>query len=85
VIEQKSNQYLFDQFLEALYKENPADVTIVEAVVDSELNIDSVDETKDTLTLLVEYVENLTIMEENKKPLIELLKTLYMESMNIDV
>lgn len=85
VIEQKTNQGLFDQFLESLYKENPADVSVVEAVVDSDTDSESIDETKDTLTLLIEYVDGLNIIEENKKPLIELLKSLYMESQSIDV
>jgi DNA repair exonuclease SbcCD nuclease subunit len=85
VIEQKNNQNLFDQFLESLYKENPADVSIIEAILDSDLSPDKIDETKDTLTLLIDYVDGLNIAEENKGPLIELLKNLYMESQNIDV
>ena len=85
VIDQKNNQNLFDQFLESLYKENPADVSIVEAVLDSDLSPDKIDETKDTLTLLIEYVDGLNIAVENKAPLIELLRNLYMESQNIDV
>jgi predicted phosphodiesterase len=85
VIEQKNNQSLFDQYLEALYKENPADVTIVEATLESVSDLDVLDETKDTLTLLIEYVEGLGIAEDNKKPLVDELKSLYMESQNIDV
>lgn len=84
IIEQKSNQYLFDQFLEAIYRENPADISIVESMADLSIKDELVDETKDTLTLLVEYAESLKIDETNKIPLVELLKTLYFESLNME-
>ena len=84
IIEKKTNQILFNQFLEAIGKENPADVSVIEEFVDS-LSGESIDETKDTLTLLIEYVQGLNIYEDNKQPLIELLRRLYTASQNIEV
>jgi DNA repair exonuclease SbcCD nuclease subunit len=81
---QKNNQYIFDQFLEALYKENPADVSIVESVMDYTADSEAIDESKDTLTILIEYIEALTISKENKQPLIELMKQVYMESLSVE-
>ena len=85
VVKNKTNQNLFDQFIEALHKENPADVAIIESVADADLDPDSIDETKDTLTLLLEYIDTIGIVDENKQSLIELLRKIYMESQNIDV
>jgi DNA repair exonuclease SbcCD nuclease subunit len=82
---QKNNQYIFDQFLEALYKENPADVSIVEPVIDFSVDSEAIDESKDTLTILVEYIEGLPIAKENKKPVIDLMKKVYLESLSVEV
>jgi hypothetical protein len=85
IVENKNNQHLYEQFLEALYKENPSDVSVVDAVIESEADMDSIDESKDTLTLMIEYVEGMSISEENKKPLIDTLKEIYLESVNLNV
>jgi len=85
VVSQKSNQYIFDQFMEALYKENPADVSVVESVMDFSVDSEAIDESKDTLTILVEYIEGLPIAKENKKPVIDLMKQVYLESLSVEV
>ena len=53
--------------------------------MESNITDDKIDETKDTLTLLVDYIESLSLDEENKRPLVELMKSLYIESQNLEV
>jgi hypothetical protein len=85
IIDKKTNQNLFDQFIEELYKDNPADVTIIDAVSYNDSENNKIDETKDTLTLLIEYVDSLNLLDEAKrKSLIELLKNVYLESLSVE-
>lgn len=85
VVEKKTNTYIFDQFIEAVKNENPVEVSIIDAMYDTDLDDDSIDETKDTLTLLVECVQNSGMDDKDMIPLIDLLKNLFLEAQNIDV
>jgi len=85
VVRNKTNPYIFDQFLQELNKVSPADVSVLDEIIEQNETEDSIDETKDTLTLLVEYVECMNIEEGNKKPLIEVLTKLYKEANELDV
>ncbi len=82
IIDHKERPYLFEQFIESLYKENPVDISIIDSTLEYFDNYEKIDETKDTLTLLIEYVNELSITNENKLPLIDLLKKVYIESLN---
>lgn len=85
IIDKKTNQTLFDQFIEELYKENPADVSIIESISYNDSENNKIDETKDTLTLLLEYVGSLNLLDEAKrKSLMELLKNIYLESLSVE-
>ena len=84
-VKHKNNPYIFDQFIEELYKHNPADLTVVDEIIDSSTSEDAIDETKDTLTLLLEYVESMGVSPENKKPLNDLLTSIYKEASELDV
>ncbi len=85
IVKHKNNPYIFDQFIEELYKHNPADLTVVDEIIDSSTSEDAIDETKDTLTLLLEYVESMGVSPENKKPLNDLLTSIYKEASELDV
>jgi DNA repair exonuclease SbcCD nuclease subunit len=82
IVQKKNNPYWFDQFLENIQKNNPHDVSVVEASFE-ELTSDeeTFDETKDTLTILKECAESLEI-GAHKNLLNDLLRDLYIEALN---
>ena len=85
VVVNKSNPYLFDVFINNLYKVNPIDIAIAEDFAELEENEeDIVNETEDTTTILNKYVDNLTT-DLNKDRLKVLLKELYIEALNQEV
>jgi DNA repair exonuclease SbcCD nuclease subunit len=85
VVVNKTNPYMFDVFINNLYKENPIDISIAEDFVDIEdLEEDVVNETEDTTTILNKYVDNLTT-DLNKDKLKGLLRELYVEALNQEV
>jgi DNA repair exonuclease SbcCD nuclease subunit len=82
IVQKKTNPYAFDQFIESLQKVNPYDISIVESSFeDSNQEDDEIDQAKDTLTILMEYVDDLGI-EEGKDNLKQVLRDLYIESLN---
>jgi hypothetical protein len=83
IVQERTNAYWFEQFIEEINNHNPSDVSVVESFLDSEDSDEELDETKDTLTLLTEYVGSLDI-KNNKDELINLLRELYSEAMSID-
>jgi len=85
IVRNKTSPYIFDQFLQELQKNSPADVSVLDEVVDTSDTDDDIDETKDTLTLLVEYVDNMPIDDNKKKPLVNLLTKIYKEANELDV
>lgn len=84
VIEENTNPYFFDMFLEKINENNPIDVKIVGKLDD--VNGDLVDEitTKDTLTILHEYIENVET-EIDKKSLSDIMSDIYHEAINMDI
>lgn len=82
IVQKKNNPYWFDQFLENIQKNNPHDVSVVEASFEELTGDDETfDETKDTLTILKECVESLEI-GTHKNLLNDLLRDLYIEALN---
>jgi len=85
VVVNKTNPYMFDVFINNLYKVNPVDIAIAEDFADiEESEEDIVNETEDTTTILNKYVDNLTT-DLNKDKLKVLLKELYVEALNQEV
>jgi DNA repair exonuclease SbcCD nuclease subunit len=85
VVKNKENLYLFDLFLDSLYKINPIDLVIIEdmtEVLAEEIN--DVDETEDTLTILNKYIDNLKTKELDSNRLKGILSSLYNEAMSLD-
>lgn len=84
VVINKTNPYLFDQFMNKLYGINPIDITIAEDFMDltEGLEDDMIDQAEDTLTILNKYVDS--IQEENidNAKLKTILRELYVEALN---
>lgn len=84
VVLNKTNPYIFDRFMDKLYKTNPLDISIAETMADLALDdADIVDEAQDTMTILNSYVDSLNIDIDNDR-LKKLLRTLYVESVNLE-
>jgi DNA repair exonuclease SbcCD nuclease subunit len=79
-----NNHYLFDLFCDRLFQVDPVDIQIV----DDHLNLnligasDIVDETEDTLEILTKYVNEMP--EQNKDELNKLMRSLYLEALQMD-
>jgi DNA repair exonuclease SbcCD nuclease subunit len=83
IVSKKTNPYWFESYLEKITEIGPTDLSVVESLVDDDNNTDEIDSTKDTLTLLTEYVDNLDI-KEHKDKVIDLFRELYVEAVNTD-
>jgi len=81
VVREKSNPYNFDLFIEAIYKNNPSQLTIVEDVdLTSYDEDDIVDEAEDTVTILSKYIEGMEVNVDKQK-LDSLMRNLYSEAL----
>jgi DNA repair exonuclease SbcCD nuclease subunit len=82
IVQKKNNPYWFDQFVEALQKNNPADLSVIESAFEDGISDDvDIDQAKDTLTILKECVDALEV-DEHKNALNDLLRDLYLEALN---
>ena len=86
VVVNKTNPYLFDRFMENLYKVNPIDVTIAEDFTDLTEGVedDMIDEAEDTLTIINKYVDNIQEEHIDNNKLKTVLKELYVEALNTE-
>ena len=84
VVLNKANAFQFDYMMDNLYKASPADLSIIEDILDlSETQDDIVNESEDTMTILSNYVDQLTI-DVNSDKLKGLLRSLYVESLEME-
>jgi len=82
IVEEKRDYQMFETLVDRLYNVGAHDVKIVETLVDAD-NIEDADlETKDTMTLLNEYIDEVEIAVD-KSELKSLMRTLYIESCNV--
>ena len=82
IVEEKRDYQMFETLVDRLYNVGAHDVKIVETLVDAE-GIDDVDiETKDTMTLLNEYIDEVE-SSVDKTNLKSLMRTLYIESCSV--
>ena len=82
IVEEKRDYQMFDTLVDLLYNIGDHDVKIVETLVDTD-DIDDVDlKTKDTMTLLNEYIDEVEIAVD-KSHLKNLMRSLYIESCNV--
>ena len=81
VVEEKRDYQMFETLVDRLYNVGVHDVKIVETLVEEDTaDIDV--STKDTLTLLNEYIDEVE-MSVSKSDLKSLMRTLYIESCNV--
>ena len=81
VVEEKSNPYHFDKFIDGIYQENPAQLSVVEdfdAIEDEEIEGD-----QDTMTILSNYVASLETSLD-KTRLDTMLRNLYVEAVSVE-
>lgn len=86
VVVNKQNPYLFDNVIDNLYRASVADIAIVEDFTDTSLEVDEdiINQAEDTITILNTYIDSLTLNVEPVK-LKNIMRELYVESLNIDV
>ena len=86
VVLNKTNPYLFDRFMENLYKVNPIDITIAEDFTDLTEGIedDMIDEAEDTITIINKFVDGITEQHIDNDKLKNVLKELYVEALNLE-
>jgi DNA repair exonuclease SbcCD nuclease subunit len=82
----KTNPYLFDQFMNKLYMVNPLDITIIEDALDLTEGVedDKIDEAEDTITIINKYVDALENSGIDNTKLKTMLKELYVEALNLE-
>lgn len=82
----KTNPYLFDQFMNKLYMVNPLDITIIEDALDLTDGVedDKIDEAEDTITIINKYVDALENSGIDNTKLKTMLKELYVEALNLE-
>jgi DNA repair exonuclease SbcCD nuclease subunit len=86
VVINKTNPYLFDQFMINLYNNDPIDVTIAEDFVDLTENLEDnkIDEAEDTITIINKFVDAVEYENIDNKRLKNILKELYVEALNTE-
>ena len=80
IVYEKKNPYLFDKFIDKLYRHNPTDVNIIKdayGILEESGNFDF--EAEDTLTTLLKYVGEMDL-DVKKIKLEELMRGLYLEA-----
>jgi len=86
VVQEKTNPYWFDMVLDKIYKNDPFNLTIVEDYSEDLLTAStdlSIDQAKDTMTILATYIESL---EDNtrKDDLKAFIKDLYVSAVQAE-
>ena len=79
VVNEKRDYQMFETLVDRLYNVGVHDVKIVETLVDEDDKTDIEISSKDTLTLLNEYIDEVE-MSVDKTDLKSLMRTLYIES-----
>lgn len=85
VVKNKTNPYLFDTFISALYSVNPIDVTIIEDIYEIlEEDFESIDEAEDTLTILGKYIDNVKTADIDSSRLKSIMRGLYEQATSLE-
>ena len=82
VVVNKDNPYWFDTFIDKVHGQSPLHVSVVDDNKHMDFfDDDDIEDIEDTLTILSKYVDGLDI-QGKKKPLNELMTTLYNEALD---
>ena len=82
VVDRKQDYQMFETLVDRLYNVGVHDVKIIETLVDADTQEDLEVSTKDTLTLLNDYIDEVEMSVE-KSDLKNLMRSLYIESCNV--
>lgn len=87
VVVNKSNYFLFDQFIQELYQKGCNDIKIIENLSDMLLSdstdvIDSEIDLEDTQSILMNYIDRIPVIDADRDNLKTFIKTLYLEALN---
>ena len=82
IVEEKRDYQMFETLVDRLYNVGVHDVKIVETLVDADAVDDVELNTKDTLTLLSEYIDEIDL-QVSKPDLKKLMQSLYIESCEV--
>jgi len=85
VVINKSNNFAFELLFDSIYKAGPLDITIVEdpSVLLENEEMENIDETEDTPTILKKYISGLTLPVDNKK-MSNFLLDVYQEALSVE-
>lgn len=85
IVNEKKNPFLFDKYIDRLYKFGPANISIIEDIsIDDEVSEeDEIDMKEDTLTMINHCVDQTLSKRNERKRLKGLLQSLYMEAVNM--
>ena len=85
VVVNKSNLFTFDQYITAVYNQDPAEVKIIEDLSEfSEGTISDEINLEDTLSILENYIDSVKT-DEDKDSIKKVMKELYIEALNQEV
>jgi hypothetical protein len=85
VVNNKKDPYLFDNYMDKLYKSDCCDISVVEDFTEEDsVEDDDLDQAQDTLTILNNYIDTTEIQLEKDK-LKNTMKEIYIEALNKEV
>jgi hypothetical protein len=86
IVQEKSNPYLFDQFIDSLEKFNPHDIQIVEDHLNLGLEDDQdiIDEAESTLEIFKRFISGLEYKNVDKVSLERTIIDLYQEALSVE-
>jgi len=84
IVQNKENPFIFDTFMDSLYKAEPYDVSVVEDITDSNIaDEDVIDQSDDTLTLVNKYIDNIEIGLDKEK-LKAVMRDIHYDAQNLE-
>jgi len=83
IVENKTDYYMFDKYLDALYANKPYDVSVIEDQSAADTEDVTVDLGEDTMTVLNNHIDSMNL-DVSKDELKQLMHNLYVEASNIE-
>lgn len=87
VVASKEDPYMFDRFIDELYKYEPIDVAIIENFTEgdsTEEDSDEIDQAQDTMTILSNYIDQQEFGGIDSTRLKNFMRELYVEAISIE-
>jgi len=81
IVENKTKPYIFDKFMDSMYGNSVASLNIIEENTVELSSEQTVDNTKDTLTIINAEIDSMEEVQ-NKNKLKKIIHELYMESLS---